>query len=109
MWPDDGFTKLDLARHYADVAEVMVPHVRGRPLALQSFPHGIGGPASSSRTRRATSPAGSRPPRSPSARAERSDHVLANDAATLVYLAGQNVITPHVWTSRADCSSGPTG
>ena len=28
--------------------------------------------------------------------------VLADDAATLVYLAGQNVITPHVWTSRAD-------
>jgi bifunctional non-homologous end joining protein LigD len=30
------------------------------------------------------------------------NHVLANDTATLVYLAGQNVITPHVWTSRAD-------
>jgi bifunctional non-homologous end joining protein LigD len=29
-------------------------------------------------------------------------HVLANDAATLVYLAGQNCVTPHVWTSRAD-------
>jgi bifunctional non-homologous end joining protein LigD len=28
--------------------------------------------------------------------------VLAGDAATLVYLAGQNVITPHVWLSRAD-------
>ena len=27
---------------------------------------------------------------------------VANDAATLVYLAGQNVVTPHVWTSRAD-------
>ena len=28
--------------------------------------------------------------------------MLADDAATLVYLAGQNAITPHVWTSRAD-------
>ena len=28
--------------------------------------------------------------------------VLANDAATLVYLAGQNAITPHIWTARAD-------
>ena len=26
--------------------------------------------------------------------------VLANDPATLVYLAGQNVVTPHVWLSR---------
>ncbi len=29
-------------------------------------------------------------------------HALAEDAATLVYLAGQNVITPHLWLSRAD-------
>ncbi|MBJ7457217.1 MAG: ATP-dependent DNA ligase, partial [Thermoleophilia bacterium] len=42
VFPEAGLTKRDLARHYADVAEVMVPHVRGRPLALQSFPRGIG-------------------------------------------------------------------
>ena len=29
-------------------------------------------------------------------------HALANHAATLVYLAGQNAVTPHVWLSRAD-------
>ena len=29
-------------------------------------------------------------------------HVLACDADTLVYLVGQNTITPHVWLSRAD-------
>jgi bifunctional non-homologous end joining protein LigD len=29
-------------------------------------------------------------------------HVVADDAATLVYLAGQNVVTLHAWTSRAD-------
>jgi bifunctional non-homologous end joining protein LigD len=39
--PDVGLTKLDLARHYADVAEAMLPHVRERPLTLHSFPAGI--------------------------------------------------------------------
>ena len=34
-------------------------------------------------------------------------HVLANDAATLVYLAGQNVVTPHTWLSRADEPTKP--
>ncbi len=29
-------------------------------------------------------------------------HALAQDAATLVYLAGQNVVTVHTWLSRAD-------
>ncbi len=28
--------------------------------------------------------------------------MLAQDAATLVYLAAQNVVTPHIWLSRVD-------
>ena len=43
VFPEVGLTKLDLARHYAAVGRAMVPHVRGRPLALQVFPKGIEG------------------------------------------------------------------
>jgi bifunctional non-homologous end joining protein LigD len=32
----------------------------------------------------------------------RITHALADNAATLVYLAGQNVVTPHIWLSRAE-------
>jgi DNA primase len=31
VFPDPGLTKEDLARHYATVGPVMVPHVRDRP------------------------------------------------------------------------------
>jgi len=34
-------------------------------------------------------------------------HVLGNDAATLVYLASQAMVTPHVWLSRADQPDHP--
>lgn len=44
LFPDPVITKLDLARHYERVAAVMLPHVRGRPLALQAFPQGIDHP-----------------------------------------------------------------
>jgi bifunctional non-homologous end joining protein LigD len=37
-------TKRDLARHYERVAHAMLPHVRGRPLALEAFPRGVSGP-----------------------------------------------------------------
>jgi bifunctional non-homologous end joining protein LigD len=101
LFPDPPVTKLQLARHYAAVAEVMVPHVRDRPLALQAFPGGIDGPGFFIKTI---------PKHFPDwiARVEvpkkggTLTQVLANDAATLVFLAGQNVITPHVWLSRAD-------
>ena len=43
VFPRLGLTKLDLAAYYAAAADAMVPHVRGRPLALQSFPHGVDG------------------------------------------------------------------
>jgi hypothetical protein len=37
-------TKLELARYYERVAPTMLPHLRGRPLALQAFPQGTGDP-----------------------------------------------------------------
>ena len=95
-----AITKGDLARHYERVAEAMLPHVRGRPLALQVFPRGID---------RAGFFMKSVPSHFPAwiARVEvpkqggKLTQITAENAATLVYLAGQNVVTPHVWLSRA--------
>jgi len=42
IFPDIGATKLDLARYYEAVADVMVPHVRDRPLSLLRCPEGVG-------------------------------------------------------------------
>lgn len=102
MFPQLGLTKLDLARHYAEVAGAMVPHVRGRPLALQSFPHGIDADGFFLKEAPRHFPAWIATAEVPKREGGTIRHVLANDAATLVYLAGQNVVTPHVWTSRAD-------
>ena len=42
LFPDDGITKGDLADYHRAVADVLVPHLRDRPLMLQRFPEGIG-------------------------------------------------------------------
>ncbi|HET9123962.1 MAG TPA: non-homologous end-joining DNA ligase [Solirubrobacteraceae bacterium] len=94
-------TKLRLARYYEAVGAAMLPHLRGRPLALEAFPAGIAQKGFFLKSvpdhfppwiARATVPK----------RGGSLTQVLAEDAATLVFLAGQNVITPHVWLSRAD-------
>src|SRR5699024_12122138 len=43
LFEGDGkeITKADVAQYYADVAEVMLPHLRGRPITMQRFPDGI--------------------------------------------------------------------
>ena len=102
LFPQAGLTKLDLARYYADVAPAMVPHVRGRPLALQSFPAGVEGDGYFVKDRPKHFPDWVPTVAVPKREGGTIHQVLANDAATLVFLAGQNTITPHVWTSRAD-------
>jgi bifunctional non-homologous end joining protein LigD len=102
VFPEAGLTKLDLARYYADVAEVMVPHVRARPLALQTFPQGVAGDGYFVKNAPRHFPDWIATVTVPKREGGTIRQVLANDAPTLVYLAGQNAITPHVWTSRAD-------
>ena len=42
IYPNDTRTKLDVARYYERVADVMLPHIRNRPLALVRCPDGVG-------------------------------------------------------------------
>ena len=102
VFPKAKLTKLDLARHYATVAPVMVPHVRDRPLAVQSFPQGIAGKGFFVKNAARHFPDWIRTADVPKREGGALRQVLANDAPTLVYLAGQNAITPHIWTARAD-------
>jgi bifunctional non-homologous end joining protein LigD len=97
----DGITKLDLARYYEAVADFMLPHVEGRPLNLERYPDGIEG------QRIIQQKASDHFPDwiervEVAKRGGTVKHVMASDAATLVYLANQACITLHRWLSRAD-------
>jgi bifunctional non-homologous end joining protein LigD len=96
-----GITKADLARYYETIAPAMLPHLAGRPLNLERYPDGIEG------TRIIQQRAGEHFPQwirrvTVPKKGGTVTHVVASDAATLVYLAGQACITLHAWLSRAD-------
>lgn len=40
----EGYTKGDLIQCYASVADVLLPHLAGRPLSMSRYPDGIDGP-----------------------------------------------------------------
>jgi bifunctional non-homologous end joining protein LigD len=40
-YPADGYTKRDLINFYDAVADLLVPHLQGRPLSLKRYPNGI--------------------------------------------------------------------
>lgn len=101
LFPDDGITKGDLAAYYERVAEWMLPHVKGRPVSMQRFPDGIAGKGFFHKDIPDYFPDWIRRVEVPKANGVVT-HLTTSGADTLVYLVGQNTITPHVWLSRAD-------
>ena len=43
FWPEAGHTKRTLLQYYADVADVLVPHLRDRAMVMKRYPNGIHG------------------------------------------------------------------
>jgi bifunctional non-homologous end joining protein LigD len=44
FWPSLGLTKGDLLQYYADVADVLLPHLRDRAMVMKRYPNGATGP-----------------------------------------------------------------
>jgi bifunctional non-homologous end joining protein LigD len=101
LFPSDGITKGDVIRYYQRVSPWMLPHLSGRPLALQRYPDGIDHPGFFQKAAAPYYPAWIRKITVPKAGGT-VRHVICDDAATLVYLANQACLTPHIWLSQAD-------
>ena len=43
FWAELGLTKGDLLQYYADVAHVLLPHIRDRAMVMKRYPHGVAG------------------------------------------------------------------
>jgi len=43
FWPDHGITKGALIQYYADVAAVLLPHIRDRAMVMRRYPNGASG------------------------------------------------------------------
>ena len=108
FFPDAGLVKGDLLAYYRDVAEVMLPHLRGRPLNLQRFPNGVNGKGFWQQGASEHFPDWIR-----TVTVERRgrggtvDHVVCDDAATIVYLANLSTVTFHAWTSTVEHLARP--
>lgn len=43
FFPERGYTKRDLLQYYADIAPVLLPHIRDRAMVMKRYPNGIQG------------------------------------------------------------------
>jgi bifunctional non-homologous end joining protein LigD len=100
MFPDDGITKGDLAAYYERVAPMMLLHMEGRPVTLERFHRGIGDKGFFQKNTGKGAPAWLERVAVP-----KNDgivnYAIVRETRGILWLANQNCITPHVWTSRA--------
>ena len=43
LYPKDGFTKGELINYYIQIAPVLLPHLKDRPLTMKRYPDGVEG------------------------------------------------------------------
>jgi len=99
LFPDDGITKGELAAYYEAVAPLMLPHLAGRPLTMERYPSGIDKPGFWQKDVSRGFPAWLERVEVPH-RERSAFYPIVRDARALSWIANQNCITPHVWTSR---------
>ena len=99
LFPQDGIRKQDVINYYERVAEIMLSHIKDRPLMLQRFPNGIGAKGFYQKNIASYFPEWIKRV-SVRKTGGTVTHAVCNDVSTLVYLANLACITPHMWLSR---------
>jgi bifunctional non-homologous end joining protein LigD len=108
FYPDDGYTKRDVLNYYAAIADLILPHLRDRPLSLKRYPNGITKDYFFQKDAPETF--------APWLRTQliESDHnhgpinyVFAEDHASLLYLVNLGCIDQNPWLSRASSLDNP--
>lgn len=108
FYPDEGYTKRDVLNYYAGIADLILPHLKDRPLSLKRYPNGIKEEyffqknvpeafASWLRTELIDSEHNGRP----------INYVFAEDRASLLYLVNLGCIDHNPWMSRSPALDNP--
>lgn len=107
-WPAEGFTKGDLLGYYEQVADVLLPYLRARPIHLNRFPDGITGKSFYQKEAKPGTPDWVRTIEIGSKRrGERLRYVVCDERDTLLYLVNLGSIDLHPWMSRVESQDSP--
>jgi bifunctional non-homologous end joining protein LigD len=109
FWPDEGYTKGDLIAYYFNVADLIIPYLRERPLTMKRMPDGMAGGFFYEKT------APSHTPdwierchvESEDAKTGVIGYLMVNDLSTLLYVANLGCIEMHPLHSRCGSVEQP--
>src|SRR5438552_6623653 len=104
FFPERGETKLDLVSYYLDksVEEPLMRAMRGRPVLLQRYPNGAGGPSFFQKRVPEVRPEWLQTAVVSTRNGTTSDALVAADLAHVIWAVNLGCIGFRVWRSRAD-------
>jgi bifunctional non-homologous end joining protein LigD len=109
LYPAVGFTKQQVIDYYARIAPAMIPHLAGRPLTRKRYPDGVDGEPFFEKNAPMHKPEWVKTAPIWSGRNRRTIHyVLADDLATLVWLANLAALELHPSLALAADITCPT-
>ena len=106
LFPGEGISKGEVVEYYRKIAEVMLPHLRDRPVSLQRFPDGIGEEGFFQKNMPDYFPGWFRSVNL-SKEGGSVAYPVVDDAASLVYLANQGTITLHAALAKTGSPHHP--
>jgi bifunctional non-homologous end joining protein LigD len=109
FWPEEGYTKGDLIAYYFNVGDLILPHLRERPLTMKRMPDGMAGPFFYEKTAPSHTPdwIARCPVRSEDSRDGVIGYLMVNDLSTLLFVANLGCIEMHPLHSRCSTIDTP--
>jgi bifunctional non-homologous end joining protein LigD len=106
-WSPEAVTKRDMLNYYIAVAEYMLPHLRDRPMSLNRFPDGVGGPHFYQKDVTGKAPNWATTFAHNTAKGEHHNYIVGKDISSLLWMAGQGCIEINPWLSRVSSPGSP--
>jgi bifunctional non-homologous end joining protein LigD len=100
FFPKEKYTKGDVMRYYARIADLILPTIQDRPLVLKRFPNGIDGEAFYQHKAAESTPPGVRVGAITTSDAGKETRIIGGDLLTLLYTIQLGAISVDPWHSR---------
>lgn len=108
FWPDEGYTKRDLAQFYRRIARFILPWMKSRVLTMERCPEGVRKSCFFQKQAPKNLPSGVPTIRLPAPSAGRDvDYIVGGSLKTLLTLVNLGCIAMHVTNSRIDALESP--
>jgi bifunctional non-homologous end joining protein LigD len=100
-WPEDGYSKRDMFNYYYQVAEYILPYLKGRPMSLNRFPGGIHSHGFYQKDVKGKAPDWVKTFPYTTSDGEAKEYLVAQNEADLLWMASLGCIEMNPWFSKA--------